>query len=91
MLLSSYIINLPSAIQSHGFQHMSLFSLLFNMESDSPSRSTGPSTVYIHTPDVQAWACRGMLNSPTSDKRWYDNVFISGGNPHLVIRFCAVV
>ncbi|KEH42035.1 hypothetical protein MTR_1g060110 [Medicago truncatula] len=29
--------------------------------------------------------------SPTSDMRWSDNVFISGGNSHLVSRFCGVV
>jgi len=32
-----------------------------------------------------------LLKSPTSDKRWHDNVFISGGNPHLTSQFCGVV
>jgi hypothetical protein len=32
-----------------------------------------------------------LLKSPTSDKRWPDNVFISGGNPHLTTQFCGVV
>ena len=34
---------------------------------------------------------RGCVKSPTSNKRWPDNVFISGGNPHLTSRFCGVV
>jgi len=29
--------------------------------------------------------------SPTSDMTWPDNVFISGGNPHLTSQFCGVV
>jgi len=33
----------------------------------------------------------GFVKSPTSDRRWPDNVFISGGNPHLTSRFCGVV
>jgi len=31
------------------------------------------------------------VKSPTSDRWWSDNVFISGGNPHLTSRFCRVV
>jgi len=31
------------------------------------------------------------VKSPTSDRWWPDNVFISGGNPHLTSRFCVVV
>jgi hypothetical protein len=31
------------------------------------------------------------VKSPTSDKRWFDNLFISGGNPHLTSRFCGVM
>jgi len=34
---------------------------------------------------------RGGVRSPTSDSRWSDNVFRSGGNPHLTSRFCGVV
>ncbi|AES97725.1 hypothetical protein MTR_5g059000 [Medicago truncatula] len=35
---------------------------------------------------------RGLPNeSPTSNKTWPDNVFISGGNTHLTSRFCGVV
>ena len=34
---------------------------------------------------------RGCVKSRTSDKSWPDNVFISGGNPHLISRFCEVV
>jgi hypothetical protein len=33
----------------------------------------------------------GVCKSPTSDRRWSDNVFISEGNPHLTCRFCGVV
>jgi len=32
-----------------------------------------------------------IVKSPTSDRRWSDNVFISGGNPHLTSWFCGVV
>jgi len=32
-----------------------------------------------------------FVKSPTSDRTWSDNVFISGGNPHLTSRFCGVV
>ncbi|AES89373.1 hypothetical protein MTR_4g073060 [Medicago truncatula] len=28
------------------------------------------------------------VKSPTSDRTWPDNVFMSGGNPHLTSRFC---
>jgi len=31
------------------------------------------------------------VKSPTLDRRWSDNVFISGGNLHLTNRFCGVV
>jgi len=31
------------------------------------------------------------VKSLTSDRTWPDNVFISGGNPHLTSRFCGVV
>ena len=31
------------------------------------------------------------VKSPTSDRWWPDNVFISGGNPHLTSQFCGVV
>ncbi|AES74177.1 hypothetical protein MTR_3g116670 [Medicago truncatula] len=31
------------------------------------------------------------VKSPISDRTWPDNVFISGGNPHLTSRFCGVV
>jgi len=34
---------------------------------------------------------RGCVKSPTSDKCWSDNVFIKGGNHHLISRFCGVV
>jgi len=32
-----------------------------------------------------------IVKSPTSDRRWPDNVFISGGNSHLTSRLCGVV
>ncbi|KEH23647.1 hypothetical protein MTR_7g091670 [Medicago truncatula] len=35
--------------------------------------------------------CDTSVKSLTSDKTWPDNVFISGGNPHLTSRFCGVV
>jgi len=31
---------------------------------------------------------RVCVKSLTSVRRWLDNVFISGGNPHLTSRFC---
>jgi len=31
------------------------------------------------------------VKSPTWDRWWPGNVFISGGNPHLTSRFCGVV
>jgi hypothetical protein len=34
---------------------------------------------------------RGCVKSPTSVRSWPDNLFISGGNPHLTSRFCGVV
>ncbi|RHN59589.1 hypothetical protein MtrunA17_Chr4g0014961 [Medicago truncatula] len=34
---------------------------------------------------------RGGVKSPTSVRSWSDNLFISGGNPHLISRFCGVV
>ncbi|KEH23235.1 hypothetical protein MtrunA17_Chr7g0243841 [Medicago truncatula] len=38
--------------------------------------------------NVEALTC---VKSPTSDRTWSDNVFISGGNPHLTSRYCGVV
>jgi len=32
-----------------------------------------------------------IVKSPTSDRTWSNNVFISGSNPHLTSRFCGVV
>ncbi|RHN56484.1 hypothetical protein MtrunA17_Chr5g0429981 [Medicago truncatula] len=34
---------------------------------------------------------RGCVKSPTSVRSWPDNLFISGGNPHLTNRFCGIV
>jgi len=34
--------------------------------------------------------CVGV-KSPTLNKRWFDNVFISGDNPYIISRFCEVV
>ena len=31
-----------------------------------------------------------IVKSPTSVRSWPDNLFISGGNPHLTSRFCGV-
>jgi hypothetical protein len=32
-----------------------------------------------------------LFKSPTSNKRWPDNMFISGGHPHFQSRFCGAV
>ena len=32
-----------------------------------------------------------LVKSLTSVRSWPDNLFISGGNPHLTSRFCGVV
>jgi len=41
----------------------------------------------IKTPTIS----KLRVKSPTSDRTWSDNVFISGGNYHLTSRFCGVV
>ncbi|AET04968.1 hypothetical protein MTR_8g097110 [Medicago truncatula] len=42
-----------------------------------------------------SWDCFSdkvaFVKSPTSVRSWPDNLFISGGNPHLIGRFCGVV
>ncbi|AES76280.2 hypothetical protein MTR_6g074890 [Medicago truncatula] len=35
--------------------------------------------------------CKITVKIPTSVRSWPDNLFISGGNPHLTSRFCGVV
>ena len=51
----------------------------------------GAPTIYVHAPDVQSSAWWGVLKSLTLDKRWFDNMFISGENPHLTSQFCGVM
>jgi len=51
----------------------------------------GPPTIYVHEQSPIVLVVRGCVKSPTSDRTWPDNVFISGGNPHLTSRFCGIV
>ncbi|KEH25248.1 hypothetical protein MTR_6g016695 [Medicago truncatula] len=51
----------------------------------------GPPTIYVHEPSPIVLVVRGGVKSLTSDMTWPDNVFISGGNPHITSRFCGVV
>jgi len=51
---------------------------------------------YIHRKKIVQRSCEQKhktrdVKSPTSDRWWPDNVFISGGNPHLTSRFGGVV
>jgi len=48
----------------------------------------GPPTIYVHKPSPIVLVVRGCVKSLTSDRRWSNNVFISGGNPHLTSQFC---
>jgi hypothetical protein len=46
--------------------------------------------ILLSTQENRNWNMLGV-KSLTSDRWWPDNVFISGGNPHLTSRFCGVV
>jgi len=48
-------------------------------------------TIYVHEPSSIMLVVRRCVKSPTLDRTWSDNVFISGGNLHLTSRFCGVV
>ena len=47
----------------------------------------GPPTIYVHEPSSIVLVVRGCVKSPTSNRRWSYNVFISGSNHHLTSRF----
>jgi len=79
--------------------HLSIF--LFYMVSESLQDSLGhtcyqifvigPPITYVYEPNSIMLVVRGCVRSLTSDRRWHDNVFISGVNPHLTIWFCGVM
>jgi hypothetical protein len=43
---------------------------------------------FIHAPCPIMLGVRVGIKCPTPDARWHEEVFISGGNPHLTSRFC---
>ncbi|AES59223.1 hypothetical protein MTR_1g015900 [Medicago truncatula] len=50
-----------------------------------------PPTIYVNEPSPIVLVVRGGVKSPTSDRTWHDNVFISRGNHHLTSRFYGIV